>query len=85
MERCDRCKCSPCRCSSKCSHILPPLAVLAIAIVILLGNLGIINSLYDQHIMAHLLGLAALLKMLCCAKDAKECKTMDKHCPSLQM
>ena len=77
MERCNECKCSPCKCASRCSHILAPLAVLAIAVVILLGNLGVISAYVTSILWPILLGVAALFKILCCAKDAK----MDRHCP----
>jgi hypothetical protein len=75
MEKCQVCKCSPCNCSSRCSHILAPLAVLVLAIVVLLANLNVISAHLSSILWPILLGLAAIFKMCACKKGHGHC-----HC-----
>jgi len=81
MERCDACKCSPCRCEKKCCIALAPLGVLAIAIVILLGNLGIITAQLTSILWPILLGITAILKIIdCCCMMKKFAHCLHGRC-----
>lgn len=57
--------------------ILAPLGVIAIAIVILLGNLGIISAHLTSILWPVLLGLTGLLKMVDCRRHYE---AMCRHC-----
>lgn len=72
----------------KCSHhMVTPFLVIAIAIIVLLGNVGVLSSMWVGILWPICLGLIGCIKLLgskchCCSDGSGDCSSKEQSGPS---